>query len=122
MKLRKTLRWIARIWGSAVATFVLFFLIMDVFSGGTADGLSANEIFTFICFPLSPIIGFVLAWKWEFWGGIIALLGMIGLPILRPDLIANFTLIGAVVIPALIFIWLGWTRDPSEDEEEVNIT
>ena len=120
--MRKTLRWIARIWGSAVATFVLFFLLMDVFSGGTAEGLSTNEVFTFICFPLSPIIGFVLAWKWEFWGGMIAILGMIGLPILRPDLIPNYPLIGAVVIPALIFIWLGWTREPTEDQDEVNLT
>ena len=120
--MRKTLRWIARIWGSAVATFVLFFLLMDVLSGGTADGLSANEVFTFICFPLSPVIGFILAWKWEFWGGMIALLGMIVLPILRPDLIANYVLIGVVVIPAVIFIWLGWTRDPSEGEEDVSLT
>lgn len=120
--MRKTLRWIARIWGSAVAAFVLFFLLMDVLSGGTAEELSTKEVFTFICFPLSPIIGFTLAWKWEFWGGLIALLGMIALPVLRPDLIASYPMIGAVVVPALIFIWLGWTRDPSEDEEDVSLT
>ena len=122
MKRRKILRWIARIWGSAVATFILFFLLMDVFSGGTSDGLSMNEVFTFICFPLAPIIGFVLAWKFEFWGGMIAVLGMIGLPMLRPDLIANYPMIAAVVIPALLFIWLGWTRDPKEEEEDVRLT
>ena len=120
--MRKILRWLARIWGSAVAAFVLFFLLMDVFSGGTVDELSSNEILTFICFPLSPIIGFILAWKWEFWGGMIALLGMVCLAFLRPDLISSFPLIGAVVIPALIFIWLGWTRDPSEEEKDVNLT
>lgn len=122
MKLRKILRWIARIWASGIAAFVLFFLLMDVFSGGTADGLSVNEVLTFICFPLAPIIGFVLAWKWEFWGGMIALLGMIGLLILRPDLVSSFVLIGLVLIPALLFIWLGWTRDPSEEEEDVGLT
>ena len=81
-----------------------------------ATGLQTFELI------LNGIIGFILAWKWEFWRGIIALLGMIGLPLLRPDLIANYPLIGAVVIPALIFIWLGWTREPTEEEEEVNIT
>ena len=122
MQLRKILRWIARIWGSAVAAFVLFFLLADVFSGGTANGLSTKEIFTFICFPLSPVIGFILAWKWEFWGGMIGLLGMVVLVILRPDLITSYWLIGLVLIPALIFIWLGWTRDPSEEEEDVSLT
>ena len=120
--MRKTLRWLARLWGSGIAAFVLFFLLMDVFSEGGNNGLSVNEVLTFICFPLSPIIGFILAWKWEFWGGVIAVLGMIVLPILRPDLIANYPLIAAVVIPALIFIWLGWTREPSEKDEDISIT
>ncbi|NND16228.1 MAG: hypothetical protein HKN89_07870 [Eudoraea sp.] len=109
-KVRNSLRWVARIWGSAIAAFVLFFLIMDLLSGGTAEGISSNEMLTFICFPLSPIIGFIIAWKWEFLGGLIVLAGMIGLSILRPDLITNFLLIGVVLLPGLIFIWLGWPK------------
>ncbi len=107
-KLRNALRWLARIWGSAIAAFVLFFLIMDLLSGGTANGISSDEMLTFICFPLSPIVGFILAWKWEFLGGVIVLLGMIGLSVLRTDLITGYPLIAAVLIPGLIFIWLGW--------------
>ena len=108
-KIRNVMRWVARIWGSAIAAFVLFFLVMDQLSGGAAESLSSKEVLTFICFPLSPIVGFILAWKWEFRGGLLVLLGMISLSILRPDLLNEFPLIAAIIIPALILTWLGWT-------------
>ena len=120
-KIRHVLRWLARIWGSAIAAIVLFFLVMDLLSGGTAESLSTKEVLTFICFPLSPIIGFILAWKWEFRGGLLVLLGMIGLSFLRPDLLTGFPLIAAIIIPALILTWLGWTsRSKNQDSENRN--
>ena len=69
------------------------------------------EILTFICFPISVIIGLILAYKWKGLGGTITIFGMIGLHILRNDLITSVA-INAFAIPGLLYIMYSvWSKN-----------
>ncbi len=109
------IRWIARIWGSLILAFLLFFLLLHIFGNDeSGEGFrSATEIITFICFPISAIVGLGLAWKWEGLGGLITVLGMIIFGILRPEMIINIFTI-AILIPGLLFIiyWFLLKKQP----------
>lgn len=80
--IRKSILWMARIWGGLIFTFVMVFLIAHIFEKDpSGDGLSGitdiKEIITFICFPLLTIIGLALAYKWEGLGGLISSLALL---------------------------------------------
>lgn len=64
---------------------------------------STTEVFGFIFFPVSIMIGLALAWKWEGLGGIITTIGIISFHILRPDLIFD-PMIDGLAFPGLLFI------------------
>jgi len=98
----KILRWTLRILSGI---FILFFLVM--FIGETLDSanpLSANAILQVSLIGLS-LIGLGLAWKWELWGGIIALAAYAGLAILNPDTL-HFSLLLLYPATAILFIVL----------------
>lgn len=112
IKFKTTIRWIARISGSLILAFVLFFLLAYLF-GEDESGNSfrnANEVITFIFFPVSTVLGLSLAYKWEGLGGFITLSGMFGLFIIRPDLI-NGVYMAIPIFPGILYTiyWL-WTR------------
>ena len=77
------IRSIARIWGSIIVAFVLFFLIAHLFGNeDSGKGLrDTKELITFIFFPVSTLVGLSIAYKWEGLGGLIASLGLITGPI-----------------------------------------
>jgi len=104
-KIVKIILWTARIWASLILAFFLFFLLAHIFGEEeSGEGFqNTGEIIQFIFFPISTFVGLCLAWKWEALGGFIVVGGMIGLFILRPDLI-SFLFIGAFVVPGLLFI------------------
>jgi len=89
------IRMTARIWGSLILLFLLFFVgahIIGALFGpeGASDGgfNSVGEMLTFIfCFPVGTMIGLAIAWKWEGLGGLITAGGIICLFIMRSDLI-----------------------------------
>ena len=71
------IRWIARIWGTLILAFVLFFILALIF-GEDESGkgiFSTSEVITFIFFPISTVIGLTIAFKWEGLGGLITTLG-----------------------------------------------
>lgn len=85
----------ARITGSLILAFVLFFVLAHIF-GEEESGSgfkNTSEAITFIFFPVSTVLGLGLALKWEGLGGLIVILGMIGLFIIRPDLLGPLFLI-----------------------------
>ena len=100
--------WIARIAGTLVVAFVLFFLLSDILNGKGPGGspLSLKETITFFFFPLSTILGLLLALKWEGLGGTITIVGLIGLLIIRPDLVTSLLLVSLIAIPG--FLYLGY--------------
>ena len=99
------IRWSARVSGTLMLLFVLFFVFAHVFGDSeSGEGFSnTKEVLSFICFPIATTIGLSLALKWEGLGGLITLLGMIGLLALRPDLLKSL-LIMIPILPGFLYI------------------
>lgn len=99
------IHWIARVLGTLTLAFLLF-MVIGQFFGAEEIGLgigSGSDLISLVFFPVSTIIGLVLAYKWEGIGGIITVIGMIGLHIIRPDLASNL-IISMFAIPGLLYI------------------
>ncbi len=77
-KMRKILRWIARIWASLMAAMILFIFIGDAAADGIGPifHLTFREILMMAAF-LIVFVGLVLAWKWERLGGWMIVGGML---------------------------------------------
>jgi len=98
------IRWIARIWGTSILAFVLFFLFANIFgTEGGGNGFNNNSI-SFIFFPISSIIGLAIALKWEGLGGLIATVGIIVFFILRSDLISDPFFICGIAPPGVLYL------------------
>ncbi len=106
-KTANTIRWIARIWGSLILAFVLFFVLAHIFGNEESGGGFRNtgEVITFIFFPISSVIGLSIALKWEGLGGLITIGGIIGLFIMRFDLISNLYFIAGIAPPGILYIF-----------------
>lgn len=108
-KIGSIIRWIARVLGSLIIAFILFFLIAHLFGEDeSGNGFkNTSEVISFILFPVSTLIGLGLAFKWEGLGGIITTIGMVGLFVMRPDLLDSIYLI-IPLIPGILYItyWL----------------
>jgi len=116
------IRLIARIWGSVILAFVLFFIIAHLFGEEQIDKgfLNTKEIITFILFPISTIIGLSLAYKWEGVGGFVSSLGLIIMFTIRVDLISNLIFIGTVFPPGILYL-VYWILSKSEKKPHNNI-
>jgi hypothetical protein len=98
------IRWIARIWGTSILVFVLFFLFADIFGteegGGIRDVKEAIVAISGIC----AIIGLGVALKWEGSGGLLIIAGLTGLFIVRIDLSSNPYIIGGIAPPGILYL------------------
>lgn len=103
--------WTARLLGSVVIVFLLFMTIGELLSTDSKTVMiKSADIPTFILFPVSTIIGLLIAFKWKGIGGLITVGSMIGLHIIRPDL-ASSLLISAFAIPGLLYvIYSVWSK------------
>ncbi len=98
------LLWTARITGTVVLLFLLVFVGAHLFEE-TSDGggfRSTTEVLTFLCFPVSTMLGLLLALKWEGLGGSIVLFGMLCLFLLRSDLLSS-PYMYASVLPGCLY-------------------
>ncbi len=105
-RLATVILWIARLTGTAIVIFVLFYLIMDLMGSeeSFSEGLgSTDDLIAFICFPLSTIVGLSLAWKREGLGGLISTLGFICLFVVRTDL-ASSPVMTVMALPGLLYL------------------
>jgi hypothetical protein len=102
----RVLLWGARILGGALLAFLLFMLVGALTGDPSdADGLNfrhASDAIAFTLFPVCTIIGLALAYRWSLFGGLVAVLSMVLLVILRPDLL-QFTFL-VMVTPGLLFV------------------
>ena len=109
----KIILWSARILATLVLGFLLFMTFAHVFNP-EENGLGLITIkdkLSFIFFPLSTIIGLLLAYKFKGLGGMITVGGLICLHIMRPDLASSF-IINALAIPGLLYIvYSVWSKN-----------
>ncbi len=105
----QVIRWIARLVGGFILAFLLYFLLAHLLGNDESgnDFQSTQEIIMFIFYPVSTLLGWSLAYKWEGLGGLITNLGIIGLIITSPDLLNTFQFLIPVVPGSLYVIyWL----------------
>ena len=110
MKISLLLRWTARLWG-AVSVIFLGIMIVGHVAGSEPQQLSSwVDALIIAFFPGLLFVGLILGWKWELLGGIICLISMIGLYVLRPDLLGDI-IIPSLAAPGLLFLIRGlWVR------------
>jgi len=113
------LLWIARIWGSVIFAFVLFFLIAHLFGNeeSSDNPISIKDKITFVLFPLGTIIGLAVALKWEGLGGFIASLSLLILFAIRVDLVQSIIFPIGIFPPGLLYLvyWFlqkKWNLEP----------
>lgn len=126
MNRTNTLRWLARIWGTLILAFVLFFLLAHIFGEESSEELrnalrNAREVITFLLFPIGTVVGLGIALRWEGLGGLIATISVIGLFILRPDLISAPWLILGIAPPGILYI-LYWFLSRLESDTGAGAT
>ena len=102
--MRKSILWMARIWGTLIIAIVLIFLIAHIFEKEPWGERFSNprELITFICFPVLTIIGLALAYKWEGRGGLISSLALITAMILNNLLELKFILL--ILPPGFLYL------------------
>ncbi|ETN94487.1 DUF7670 domain-containing protein [Zhouia amylolytica] len=105
-KIRKTILWLARISAALVIAFILFFLLTHLSNQGNTDNhaIPTKDIFAFILFPIGTLLGLIVCFIRERTGSIIALMSMIILMIIRPDLVSNLLLLSLAFIPGVLFL------------------
>ena len=114
---------IARFWGSISLAFLLFMVgahLIGSFSGSGENGSgfqSTTEVFSFIFFPVSIMIGLALALKWEGLGGLITIVGIICFHVLRPDLIFD-PMIDGLAFPGFLFM-IYWVLARNSGDESI---
>jgi len=65
------IRWVARLWGTAIVALVVLFALMHA-ATPDAPGPTAREWVGLLFFPAGVCVGLVMAWRWETLGGAIA--------------------------------------------------
>lgn len=103
------MKWIARSWGTVILAFVLFFVVAGIFGDEPDVGLqNTREIIIFALFPVGTLLGLTLALKWEGPGGLIATTSLLGLFVLRPDLLASPVFPLGIAPPGFLYLayWL----------------
>ena len=109
----KVILLIARIWGSLILAFILFFVVAHIFGEEEADEgfRTAGELISFIAFPVSLVVGLSTAYKWEGIGGFIVIIGAIIFFALRPDLLLSFIFYLAFMPGVLYVVYWFLTKD-----------
>ncbi|HHZ65933.1 MAG TPA: hypothetical protein EYN38_11640 [Flavobacteriales bacterium] len=101
------IRWTARIWSLLSLAFMLFMVGGHIFGSEPQSIIDMKDLLMLVFFPTGVLTGLFLAWKWEGTGGIATIGSIIGLYVLRPDLILD-PLIASLVAPGVLFLiyWL----------------
>ncbi|MEN8193329.1 MAG: hypothetical protein ABFS12_10975 [Bacteroidota bacterium] len=113
----KELRWILRISSGLIIAFFLLMFIGETFFGeNPGKPLENNEILQLSISGLG-LIGLGLAWKWELFGGIIALTAYIVLAIINPIVLkATLVLIWPAISILFIVLWVLSRNSPVKNK------
>ena len=110
LSLPSVIRWIARITGALILSFILFFLIAEIINNepGSIPDRPVTDSIAFAFFPIGTLVGLCVAFKWEGPGGLILLTSLVGLLFIRPDLARSALLMSIFLTPTLLYLtyWL----------------
>ena len=95
----KVIRWIARVISLLMILLTLFFMI--------AEGGVGAPLRIIVVMGVLMLVGLGLAWKWEFLGASISLVGFIGVMILNPDMRTKPAMYLYAVV-AILFLLCWW--------------
>ncbi len=103
MKIATVIRWIARIWGTAILAFVSIMLGGSLVDEGLGlEGL--RNIVNFLAFPISPVLGFAIALWREGLGGAIVVLGVGVQFVLQPESMSGLWFWIGVLPPTILYL------------------
>lgn len=94
----KIIHWIARILGGIAVVILVFSMFDEIIEFN-----DSSDVLSFVCFPILVILGLLVAYRHEGFGGLISIFGMIGLHILRNDL-ASVVEINLFAIPGILYL------------------
>jgi len=101
----KVMRWTARIISLLFVLLTLFFFIAEgIYSDHSKT--ASTPIVSLVLGALL-IIGLCLAWKWEFLGALISLVGFIGISIVNPNALMK-PLWYVFLLTAILFLRCWW--------------
>lgn len=102
--IRKSILWMARIWGTLIIAFIMVFLIAHILENKPlGKGFSnAKDLVSFICFPVLTILGLALAYRWEGRGGLITSLALTSAILLNNLLDLKFILL--IFPPGILYL------------------
>lgn len=107
----KIILWAARIIGTLVIIFLLFMTVGELFTDSNITAISSSDMIALLLFPISTVIGLLLAFKWKGLGGLITIGGIMLLHILRPEIASSF-LINSFALPGLLYvIYSVWSKN-----------
>ncbi len=125
-RVTKRIRWFARIWSTLIIGVALLFVVgyaWNWVTTGVADPHVAEDYPPIENWPprllLLSVLGLALAWRWEGWGGAMAILSqLVNLPLLLIHwpiaqdfpryLVAPYGIWMVIVVPAVLFLVCGW--------------
>jgi hypothetical protein len=109
----------ARLMAAAMLIVVLYFLLAYLIGSHESFGHFRNlrELLTFICFPVSSLIGLGMTFRYEWAGALLVLAGLAGLLLLRPELGSNLLMM-APALPACIFLFCSFTPKKTSKRHE----
>ena len=112
------LRWSARVISGLTVLFFGFFLVAHLF--GDADPPSRPLVwgdYVILVTLIISLVGLVLAWKWEFAGGAIALIAILICAAMNWRILAS----PGVLIPisAVLYLLSWWTMGPHRRSLEI---
>ena len=113
----RILFWASRITGTLWLLFLVFMVVGHL--TGDANGTNgmvfndAREVLAFLFFPIGTIVGLSLAYKKALLGGSLALLSLVALVLLRPDLLqATFFVMAVPGVLYCLYAWASTTEGP----------
>lgn len=114
MTLGRVLQLTARITGTLMVAFLIMVMIGAISGDAGRTGAplfpDMRQALTFLTFPVLPIIGLALAWRYEFLGGLITLGSLAAVLLLQPQWLQPFALVPAV--PAVLYAVHGLLGSP----------
>lgn len=121
-KVANYLRWAARITGTLMGLFAIYFGGAHLFEDANPDIPPAEAIQGAFAVGLLVVsgLGLLLAWKWERRGGAINLIAIVGFYILTYVSTGQFLiglLLPVMAFPGLLFILVGWHKHYQTESE-----